>query len=1082
MKSYSTLAIFNPVEATEDNITTEQYQLEQARELVGTPQLPDEDINIEVIAHDAEYMFTDNLYNYNSGCLTENGTDFIRVTSNFTPDFMALFQYCSMYGNIPSPNEKTGKLDASIYKEYLGAYRYMQFASEYIAGTLSLPSQYKDEQEHFTRVSRYFLFKTKELCTLDKFSDLKSKLKDQFRVGKTPNYSAFDAVFESAMASSVIDAFSVQDTKSLLRQALSTIIQYTKYANDLPGFANVRAPFRNENGLIHYNTFVHDRASLFKYQWVFKPFELTKEDYESQIEMAEFRSTYVSSEVGKMFGKTPQGNTLVSIAFKTFSRKSSLDPDTVIVYVKYCGHREKYDLRYYSTQFVLPTFTNEPVRLKFQSHKTILGEVVIPNLDKPRQKLSEKIKEINLQNIGIIDVSIETKNYDGMTIIDQLEPAFRTNPSPADVLDFLVHVLIAEWVKSPESMTIEPPQHLYMYILNFCLSYSIPACTLYAKIVSRMKDCWNKSGAFIEAFTCVFIEYYKMIKEGGTAKDDELFKSTCALLREKVPRLLIFQLSKPELVTKACVMPLTMLLSLYYDKNDIEQYYSSLLNDTVDNISRSIYQKLEFKPSDEPCKTGVYEIYDIIPDDLKIDAPLDSFGKPKVEIEIDTVIGAANLLLQRARVLAGFFTKENLPSFANSSQDIWKIFSFATSLFTNLIIARSMEGISVIYQFLPIYKQLFSLLDMPEEMSPNVIFHDAAYQWLQLYGGEISNWAENALKEDDLSIDSKQLRTSTSVSDLFAFYNNSVALVKEMQLAFDNFEMFIVNYITITRSATVQYFDCIFGLLSNRYRKYSVDEKKWFNSIKKETRIPTTTQVYILLNNVMRTWSFWKNFLENVQKMMDVGMKVDLDYSTTEDRIQWIMQASALDHAHDFYDYFYPQFWVKSTKGMRKIEFNPHSLYLSSDMQNEFKQIFQQKLSDINTVLAYKKYEKDAIKNVFRGVQLALAELLMPFLTFQDDDVYLQVIGVFGSFVMSALNVIRQCASEDIYQCCVEEENLNSEFQFTIIHPYEELAQMRQKETDKMKRTMYLITMAQLKPKFSILPSPDNYSFFDPIE
>ena len=1010
------ITVYQPMHIDEKLIQyAERTLLDKGKELLQPISNIDDENDKKMLIDNFTFSLMDLFIDYNDFTFKDN-VDYFFSSDKNSINFSYLFSY---YSCKPQDLEKTEESYADLYTPFT----YYRFITEFVDMVSFLP-QKDDVKRHknLTDLVQYVIFNTPDLINLSSFDDLRKVMRRYLKKElNVTDFSFFTNLFDECRRKAIIYPTKLNEDVRL-RHDVRKIVNINK--NDLNKLIPLTTQGDNTLSIIR---FLHDRGSYIKENWVYKDEEI-EEDPKSYQKEAVKRLRYTSLVVSVIsYEKQPNGNAHVLININQISpkneKKEMQQENEIFAFkleaiIKYFGKKEKIKFSDLETEMVLPIYKKKDVKIRFidpNKKGSILYEMAIPPLTE-----NQNIKgEFKIKGYKYI-VTINTVAYGKSNIVPVKKHKFGTECNPTKCVQALLDLLMHKWFE--KDMGEKPPMEYYNFLCDFCLKYSIPANYVFMALLSKMQNCWTTSGAFLEAYTPVFLTCYSLAQNRKlTDMEKDNLHGIFKQLKTKISQILLNTLSKLDIIEKPSITELLLILSIikkgeWKEKSD---YFHSILQDSSLHIFESILSVLKPIHSKKEATSSALSLFSVV--DQKDFVPeMGPNGIPMVDFDVESLIESARILLQRSEKLNAFFTQAVLPKFADSQEMIQGDFSSLAIKIATVFVERvPRPPEEATFRFLNIYKQIFRFIWSSDADSPEKIFMPILVHWVSEFGPTIIQWANNTLKYDNFEVLLKSSMVSSTVIDLFRIFNETVSFLEEMGFPENSMRQIYTTYISLCSSSVKHAIASFMTILDTRTYSLLYPRAKLYDSI-----LVTPKQAFVIINDIFYLKEQWTKFetkftaKHQVDGVPDplVGFASTINAAIRGFEIQSllitksVLVAKLWPHKNQrkaaAKSFSFPIFFNhNSAKEMEKDQSSLDSAVIP-EMLNDF-------ISKINELLdgfdlIYHSFQTKYIRMIFSGIETGFCESLFPFFKEMNFVVYKDIISSFYNAVNTLISNLQE--------------------------------------------------------------------------
>jgi hypothetical protein len=975
---------------------SEASQLASAQQALRAPVLSSSHSNFPVLAQAFSYIFSADLVDCEHGTLSPFGGKFLEDSSSTGPDIALIFQYLSADHSSVGYRFETLGLP-------LNPYRFCRLAHWIVQTVPGVPDTVANDRMTLSELSRIILIRASELCLLQNFRQVRERLLDLLGLEDGED-TAIDAVFEPAFKDSLSSAYQSVDRRNLERGVRDFFRPFLRLDPQEAAFGD--ACFTSQASPVAFNTHLHQ----------FIPKLESTDDDAAVLESARCRLLFVTRQVSELMrgGLTPFGNGLITIELEA---KADLSSHFRVVY-GFCGRDHPNEFFANKSQAVFPVWESGSVEISLQLDGKVLKKLIL-TMGASTQSDRDKVSIRPLQS-GDLPFTIRFEFFRFDRAVPLIRDPFPRGWSVDDVFDFAIHGLVLRWLESPD---MAPPADLYLFATDVCLRYSISAPRFFQAIALKFMESFCESGSFLDAFVPIVFSCMAAGGQPGFLKRLREFLST------RIPRILMAQLSNPEVIEKSAVTSLLMLLSVFDEQDHIEVFFRDILAKSVTNIVNSVLECLEFNPAPTVPSELVIELY-------RDAHPREREGPPPtVELVLKSLIRAAEMMLVRCRSIGAFLTRESLPVFANSHSGILARFAKLSYSFASIFAAWDPPPPDQLtFEFLSTYRQLWNLTGSIPENSPVTLFDSVIRRWLCDFARVLIPRLGRTIEVDDFSVLAARRGTSTSILDLFTILKQSFLFIEGLKFSPDEINTDKVNknvmaYMSLCCSALKDYINELFMLILSGFDRFGLAKRLAFNR-RPRKRVLSNSQCFVAMNDLIALRSEWSDF---TRKLTDsYGVKMDEFVDPMQGVLNRLRSCFALfgcqladevkGLAHEAI------YHSKKSLGKTSQELKKNAVAETDDLRILVVDALAAKFREAKAVLL-RSYMMRLMVEDLKGVVLGLLESLIPFEDFTARDQFYAIVEAFNGTVKDAFTFFQREADKGDVEYLQEQRLSVEEFQ-----------------------------------------------------
>jgi hypothetical protein len=1041
---------------------SEESQLTAATTLLQNPTLSDPRSNYSLLAQLYRYTLTSELIDFQRGILSPYGAKFLTESMDRFEDFRFIFQYFT-------PFDRHFEYSTELLSTRLTPFWYCRFARSLIDTISCLPSTV-NERTALAPLCRIVLVQARELSLILEFRQLRERLLDCLDLEEGADTAVFDTVIEMAFQFAVASPYG-HIRKEVLEKEIP------EYFRKFAGLSKSESEALEQSvsfcdNPAAFNTQLHRFALKYGTPvWVHGNFEGEIPERKGiLIENAQSRYNFVSRQIGDLLssGEKSIGNGLLTVELESRA-DLSVHFKALFCYrdahysADFCGNK---------AQIVLPVYESAALEIAVQSD-TRARKVLSIRLAASSQTGTLKMPGKPYQS-GEISVTVRFDYFRYDRTVCPLQEFFSDSSSVHAVLDFVLHGLVLQWCDRRDSA---PPPELYLFAADLCVRYCVSATHFFTVLVDKFIAGFCESGSYIDAFVSIVLSCFSAVRWCPTSVVESNVPDRIEqFLKEKIPPVLISQLSRPELVEKPSINSLLMLMSVYDDPDHISTFFADALTKSLANVVASIFGCLQFDASDTPPSAEIRELYrSCHPDETDI---------PMVTINVDSVIRAADLMLVRGRTINTFFTNESMPVFTNSHTDILADFSDLSYKFALVFAAvEPPPPDQATFRFLATYRQLWALTGSIADRSPVKLFDAVIGRWLSDFGAALIVRLGRTIDLDDFSIFSQRKLTSSSLTDLFAQLQASFEFIEGLHFSREEINVNVMAYLALCCSAVRTYTSELFSMFFSCFNQYGLARQLAANLHPTE-RILSRCQCLVLLNDLIALRGEWVEFTRKFSETYGIDMSQLPDpMHGVMNRVKSGLPLFGFQLADEIKQILWDAvFVVKKGKGKVTFELKPRAVDEAGAIPELVVGALSQYVQDVKESFAVSHRMRIAA-DFLRGVAFGLMEGLIPFEDIAKPDTFWGIVGVFQEVVDEVLGLFQRSFEDGDYDYLVEQKSAMDAFElleFLIRNRSAAVNALKEflaeiKENEPKKFIVNLMMKQQKKPAFKKIP---NFSFY----
>ena len=969
--------------------------LKQSKSLLSNPFLFNQRNNLPLLVHNLSHKLINNFIDLKTMILKPLGNEMISEYELKNCELRLLFSFYPKYS-------KDIKISNEIFEDFLTPTLYLRFINEIVQTISYLPHFSNEYDTIFSKLIIYLIFSTPKLCLLRTINDLRSNLFKYLKNElKFNDINLFDQIFNESLLNSFNYNLNIENKKPY--KILSKYLHLTKdkfFENflDKKNFKNNYKTF----------TFIHERASILSKNWVYNLDEI-EDDPTNHFRQIQLRSLFIANSIYKIESSNNIKNN--SLIFLTLNSTNNFDLSSILfIQFKFRNKYINFRLNNNTIELILPSLEKKHLKIRFKfinDPKNTIKEVLIEKLNlKTNINGDFFLKKQNIKIIYLISLEIKPKNE----IINLNNYLFNEFSSSKDSIDFLIECTLSEWLKD---LKISPPMKLFSTIIDFALKYSIPTSYIYFKFLTKFLQCWSSSGLFIDAFVNILLTCYIINEKLNIIENEKnSFQVALETLQHSIPKILINNFSKPELIEHSPITSLMIILSLFYDPLNITNYFSTIIQDSIVNIFEGIIQSLEWIPNIKEANPSTLSLYSLLPK-TKNEPIIGENMLPKISFTSISLIETSKKLLLRTQKLTAYFTKETLPSLLNHQQSIRSDFaSLSFQLAQCFTYLNPPPSENETYEFLGIYKQLWRLFGSYSFHSPKILFQPVIYRWISDLGPALIKWTSKAIELDDFSINVKSQKTSTSLIDLFTIFNDTFSFLDKLDLGQENHEDEIINsYISLCSSSIRLYITSLLDILHYHINLFTKIEKYKFPLFVNINRKTSLSQFFVIINDLTSLHSFWQEFITIFTKKHQIIQRYDDITNGLSNAIKTSIESLDREISRKIKYLIYPIICKK------KKLFNKKTFEINEQQFNTIKELVLdlmiKSIEETKSINNFRIYQ--IIKSFLKGFENGLLYILIPF----------SLEKFKSNYLIQLIEIFEECFIE-IFQLCNNKKYLNN--------------------------------------------------------
>jgi Fe-S-cluster formation regulator IscX/YfhJ len=608
------------------------------------------------------------------------------------------------------------------------------------------------------------------------------------------------------------------------------------------------------------------------------------------------------------------------------------------------------------------------------------------------------------------------------------------------------------------------------------MKYSVPVSYIFFCIMNSFQTCWTSSGSFLEAYVPVLLTCYAITKKShATDIESDTLEVIFQSLQHKVPNLLLNALSKPDIIEKPAITELLLILSFIHDPSKINEYFNSIVSDSIIHLFESVVNALVVKESEKEASSSEVSLFSVSPPP-SFDVKYSACGIPFITFEIESLIEAAKILQQRTEKLNAFFTQTTLPKFANHQESIsydFESLGYKIALIFTNHDPRPTDQQT--FRFLSYYRNIHRMFGGDPKTSAEKIFKPLVLSWINDFGPQIIEWTSRAIQFDDFSVIVKSNQCSSSVIDLFRIFNETVQFIENLQFNEEEVKKIYGTYMSLCASSVKLYIITTVDLLKKRLQ--SLENPQF-----KPERHITPAQSFVIINNILMVNEQWNIFSTTFVQTHNVtefpNPVFELASNIKKAIREFELQAILIIKNTIMEKIWNKRFAFKSDSYTLKLknEDEPH------EVAGAFITGIREFICDYN--LLARTFQNKFIASVFRGVEKGIFEVFMPFFKEPNNIVYNKLLSILYNSIIEIINDL-----PDNHQKTASVEIQHIEFARNITRKsFEELMEVEIPEEDPLSSFVLDLTTVQIasskseKSKASaIISKYEKFSFIQPI-
>ena len=859
---------------------------------VRTNLAPDQ---IEVTYRDWRFPVIEHLFDATKGNLSKDGLAFFDGARTVNRDLDFLFCFFSKYDRCPSAFDV-------ILDETMSPVSFFCFVQELFDSFGLLTPEMETERAALSNVVRRVLLGTKRLLHIGSVREMAAEV---MRIVDEVNPSVRDSLqpiveqcFMNAMFTHSVKATDIEKAKDDLLGEI---------CNDMRVLEGMYGDYGT---FVHMLTEVHVAVGYMDSDWIYS--SRVAPELAEEAKRAVLRRVELAGSLTK--GCEYEGSQLMTVTVE-WTKKFAKSRLASVAYIEVAYDDSKIILPA-SKEIVIPVWATEGrlcVKLMYVKKKYAKAKDGIPDkaygvlceiCTPVRKESSQTVMKFKRRSsvfagqCGKMTVNLVYHAPGAHVPLSNPMCEYR-NPKAGELLDFYAGRLVKAWMQKSPFMGAYPACPEHVALLEFALRYSVPATTVYIAILNKLIQGWCHAEGYLNALTCMFLVTSICLEQcsKNTRETQEMTKIT-DFLKANVPAFMLQHLSKPALYEKHALLPLFILTCVTVQDDQVDGYLQQIIDRSVKNIIHSVTGFLTPSSSEKEVKQAEalrkYVVTErkstaplnnamvlehrlrtvksvMVQEPVKLEQPPGAF----IIFEMPTLSVTMECLTKRSRQIEEFYLRSSLPAFVDHWQKLKKEFvELALALIDNFKLVQDQACERDLFRFIINYKILYKFLELPESVSPYVLFTPLILNWISRIGDKMITWVTRSLKYDKFEINVETNRTSTSLVDMIRIFTQSLEFLHVLQWEDKSIEVFVESYLSLCVSCLKMYVDelsirMLAYFPSDIIRKFNDKLKAFSGHIEDVQRCDVTevTQesVFVAMNDMFNIRPVWKGFLDGVK-------------------------------------------------------------------------------------------------------------------------------------------------------------------------------------------------------------------------
>jgi hypothetical protein len=603
-------------------------------------------------------------------------------------------------------------------------------------------------------------------------------------------------------------------------------------------------------------------------------------------------------------------------------------------------------------------------------------------------------------------------------------PLYNAAANPTEAMKFLISLFVESWIAN---MNDDDYLSYYSVVVDFAMKFGFTANFVYFEILKKFDECWSQSGTFIEIYVPLFLTCYAMRNKLTLSEQEETYmKELIPNLEEKVVQRIKKALSKSDIIEKPALTQLIILLSVVHDPATVSDHFDSMITQSIIDITDSVVKALLIIPSNKEATNQVAALYSCL--SLKgVNPKKGPNGVVMIDFDIESILKASTILLNRAGKLIQFFTQSSVPKFADHSKRIQNNFKSLSFLLVSAFVShepRPQDQLT--FQFLLNYKQLWRLIGEEEDKAPEILFMPFLNNWIAEFETVVINWAKKAVELDDFTIYTKTTMTSSSLFDIITIFNETVSFLENLNLDDEAMKDVYLSYARICNNALSYVRDIYIALIDGRKEAVRKFVDKWKDpryegsadcnvQIKFDTL--SIQQTYVIINNLFEAKNEWKNYKE----AFSVKHHVQIDDDPLSGIVAIVnnaMEIFKIEVEYITYMWLFKPLWEKQ-KWYKKGDWRVRKTIIDGciTVADNLIDLIGEYINPLQTIL-HRNFHGKAVTAVFKGVRAGILHCFVPYILDRNVEVYTKVVSTLNftmkTFIQSMPAPLQQRAMNEI--------------------------------------------------------------------
>jgi hypothetical protein len=267
---------------------------------------------------------------------------------------------------------------------------------------------------------------------------------------------------------------------------------------------------------------------------------------------------------------------------------------------------------------------------------------------------------------------------------------------------------------------------------------------------------------------------------------------------------------------------------------------------------------------------------------------------------------------------------------------------------------------------------------------------------------------DRAIDLDDFSVHVKRSMSSTSCTDIFTIFNHSFEFIEGLRFSNEEINVKVISYVQLCVAAVRHYCKTMLGMIVSLYGQFS-DKGTMALITSRTSRVLQREQCYVIVNDIVVIKAQWDEFTQRFIGNYAVDMGAFRDpLSGLVNQVKAILRLFALDLATEINKMIRGQLFVtKKSFGKVLSHVRHDALQLSVNWGHDINEMMRQRCDECQNSLI-SSYRNNLIYEFWRGVEIGLAESLVPFDDISAPDVFFGLVDSYGNIMTEVFESCRR--------------------------------------------------------------------------